>query len=167
MMPIESFDEHRVRTWYGMSAEVIVEYGRLHLVRVGRVALPHPPLVNLILRRGQPRTERLYLSFLHEFGHLQTLPVAMAHVLLLVITGRWRGRGFKGMITAILMAVTAHQALWELASESYVSFAAGSKYRHIYRRYPNRLGRVLFWGGMTGLTILLSREVMHRPSNHH
>ncbi|NOX60875.1 MAG: hypothetical protein GXP42_02840 [Chloroflexi bacterium] len=166
-MAVESVDQHHVRSWYGLSAEIIVEYGLWHLVRVGRVALPHPPLVNLVLRRGQPRTERLYLSFLHEFGHLQTLPVALAHALLLVVTGCWRGRGFKGTVFAILTAIVAHQALWELASESYVMVAAGPEYRRIYRDHPNLLGQIIFWGGMTALTVLLSRKVMRGPQTEH
>lgn len=152
-------DQHHVRTWYGLSAEIIVDYDFWHRVRVGRISLPHPPLVNLVLRRGQPRRERVYLSFLHEFGHLQTLPVALAHALLLIITGRWRGRGIWGTFVAILVAIIAHQALWELASESYVMVASGREYGRIYHDYPNPLGKITFWGGMAALAFFLSRRL--------
>ena len=162
MMAATSTDPHQVRSWYGLSAEIIVEHDLWHLVRVGPLALYHPPLVNLVLRQGQPRTERLYLSFLHEFGHLQTLPVAVAHAILLVITGRWRGRGLWGTIVAILAVILAHQALWELASESYVIAASGREYGRIYRDHPNPIGQITFWGGMAGLTFFLSRWIMRR-----
>lgn len=77
-MPDEQMAQ-AVRSWYGLPAEIAVENNLWHLVRVAGLSLHHPPLVNLILRRGLPREERLYLSFLHEFGHLQTLPVAVLH----------------------------------------------------------------------------------------
>lgn len=148
---------HRVRSWYGLPAEIGVENNLWHLVRVGGVALNHPPLVNLTLRRGQPRQERLYLSFLHEFGHLQTLPVAVLHVIWLLINGRWRGRGFWEALTALGGAVVAHQAVWELASESYVVLKSREEYGRIYRKFPNRIGQAAFWGGMGVTAVCLTR----------
>ncbi len=147
---------HHVRSWYGLSAEIGVENNLWHLVRVGRVALPHPPLVNLALRRGQPRQERLYLSFLHEFGHLQTLPVAVLHAIWLLADGRWRGLG------GTLAAVVAHQAVWELASESYVMVKARGEYGRIYHRYPNLVGRFAFWSVMFSLTLYLTRWLVRK-----
>ncbi len=144
---------HHVRSWYGLSAEIGVENNLWHLVRVGQVALPHPPAVNLALRRGQPRQERLYLSFLHEFGHLQTLPVAVLHALWLLANGRWRRRGFWGT----LAAVVAHEAVWEMASESYVLIKAKGEYGRIYRRHPNLAGRFAFWSVMFSLAFYLTR----------
>lgn len=123
-----------------------------HLVQVGGVALHHPPVVNLALRQGQPREERLYLSFLHEFGHLQTLPVAVIHALWLLVNGRWHRCGFGGM----LAAVVAHQAMWEIASESYVLVKAKGEYGHIYRDYPNPVGQFAFWSVMFSLAISLT-----------
>jgi len=148
---------HRVRSWYGLPAEIAVENNLWHLVRVGGVALNHPPLVNLLLRRGQPRRERLYLSFLHEFGHLQTLPVAVLHLLWLLVNGRWRGRGFWGNLTALSGAVVAHQAVWELASESYVMLKSQGEYNRIYQKFPNPLGQLVFWGGMGVIAMSLAR----------
>lgn len=157
--------QNNVRAWYGLSAEIVVEHGLWHLVRVGRVALYHPPLVNLLLRRGQPRRERLRLSFIHEFGHLQTLPVAVIHLLYLMVYGRWRGRGFWGTLTAVFAATVAHQATWELASETYVVANTGSEYGRIYREHPNPLGQTLFWGGMSILSLLLTHWVLMMARN--
>lgn len=145
-----------VRSWYGLPAEIGVEDGLWHLVRVGGLALHHPPLVNLLLRRGQPRRERLYLSFLHEFGHLQTLPVAVGHVLWLLVYGRFRGRGFLGKFMRLTAVVIAHEAVWELASESYVMVKARGEYGRIYRQYPNKAGQLIFWAGMTFITFALT-----------
>ena len=158
-------DDHYVRSWYGLSAEIVVDGGLWHLVRLGRLALYHPPLVNLALRRGMPRPERLKLSFLHEFGHLQTLPVAVIHLLWLVVDGRWRRPSKIQTGGVVLAAVVAHQATWELASESYVIGKTGPEYRRIYREHPNWLGHIVFWGGMALLSTLLTRWIMRKDDN--
>src|SRR3990172_5756052 len=82
----------KVRSWYGLSGEIEVENELWHLVKVGGVPLNHPPVVNLILRRGLPREDRLRLSYLHEYGHFQTLPLAVAHAFLLLWAGRRQRR---------------------------------------------------------------------------
>ncbi len=46
-----------VRSWYGLRGEIAVEHALWHLVRVGGVALHHPPVVNWILRRGLERED--------------------------------------------------------------------------------------------------------------
>ncbi len=153
-----------VCTWYGLRAEIEVENEFWHLVRVGRVSLPHPPVVNLILRRGLPPEDRLRLSFLHEFGHLQTLPVALAHAALLLLAGRWRGRGIRGTLAALGMALVAHETAWELFSETYAAASAGPDYRRAYRAHPNRAGQALFWGGMTALATLTTLNLLRRRS---
>ena len=148
---------HHVESWYGLLAEIAVENNLWHLVKVGGVALNHPPLVNLVLRWGLPRQERLYLSFLHEFGHLQTLPVPVLHLFWLWKNGRLQKRGFWGAIAALSAAVVAHQAVWELASESYVIMKSRGEYTHIYRKFPNPLGQLVFWGGMGVIAVSLTR----------
>ncbi len=161
-MPEDNPYHRHVRSWYGLSVEIDVAHDLWHLVRAGRLALPHPPLINFILRRGQSRDDRLYLSFLHEFGHVQTLPVPLAHIALLGLGGRWRGRGVRGLLSALLAALVAHQALWEMSSESYVMLAAGEEYGRIYRRSANTIGHIIFWGSMAALTFFFSRKVMRQ-----
>lgn len=165
-MPKETLDEqtHHVRSWYGVTAEIAVENNLWHLVRVGGVALPHPPLVNLVLRRGLPRQERLYLSFLHEFGHLQTLPVVVLHLLWLLKNGRWRGRGRWKTLAMLAAAAVTHEAVWELASETYVIVKTGPEYGRIYRRHPNPAGQITFWGSMAAAAVFLTRWLVRsRP----
>lgn len=73
----------RVRSWYGLKAEIDVEEGVWHRVEVGRLPLNHPPLVNLVLRHGLHNKDRQYLSLLHEFGHFQIMPLILIHTLVL------------------------------------------------------------------------------------
>ena len=145
-----------VRSWYGVTAEIAVENNLWHLVRVGGVALHHPPVVNLILRRGQPRQDRLYLSFLHEFGHLQTLPVAIIHGIWLLTVISWRGRRWRETLALLTGMAVAHEAVWELLSEMYVVLKAGTKYHRIYHEHPNRVGQIAFWSSMRLLSGVLS-----------
>ena len=108
----------KVRSWYGLTGEIEVENELWHLVKIGDVALHHPPLVNLILRRRLPREDRLRLSYLHEFGHFQTLPIALMHVLLILWAGRRQRRLLFGWPRWLMTLVIAHEAVWELASEA-------------------------------------------------
>jgi len=79
----------KVRTWYGLPAEILV--GRTwHWVRAGGLRLPHPGLVDIHLHQGVRRREREQLTYLHELGHLETLPLALLHALALWLTGRRR-----------------------------------------------------------------------------
>jgi hypothetical protein len=142
-------------------AEIAVENRLWHLIKVGWIPLPHPPVVNLILRRGLPEEERLKLSYLHEFGHLQTFPVALAHATLLLLLGRKRKGSFLDIVLMIAQAVVAHEAVWELASEGYAVARIGPEYRKIYSRYPNLIGQSLFWSGMLGLAAYFTRRLIN------
>jgi hypothetical protein len=51
------------------------------------------------------------------------------------------------------VALIAHEAAWELASESYVLARSGREYRRLYRKHPNPLLSA-FWVGMSGLALL-------------
>ncbi|MFQ5433580.1 MAG: hypothetical protein ACE5FD_01775 [Anaerolineae bacterium] len=146
-----------VSSWYGLPAEIVVENNLWHLVKVGGVALNHPPLVNLWLRWGLPRQDRLTLSFWHEFGHLQTLPVVVVHGLWLWKNGRWRGRGRFGFVRGFIIAWTVHQAVWELASEFYVLVKTGNSYGRIYHHPPGRIRVAAFGVSMLIMMVCLTR----------
>ena len=149
-----------VRSWYGLPAEIAVEDRLWHLVRVADVRLNHPPVVNLLLRRNLPEEDRLRLSFLHEYGHLQTLPIAAFHAVLLVRRMR-RVEGMRELFKAIVFAIVAHEAAWELAAEGYVLTNTGAEYCKIYRRNPNTLGQALFWTGMASTALLLTSRLVN------
>jgi len=144
----------RVRAWYGLPGEIVVEEGGWHLVSIAGIPLPHPPLVNRFIRRGLSRSERLRYSYLHEFGHLQTLPLALLHAGgLALLERRRRSRGGAGRRARVVALVGAHEALWELASEAYVAVQAGAEYRGAYRRNPFRWRLPVFWSVMGALAV--------------
>ncbi len=101
----------KVRSWYGLTGEIEVENELWHLVKVGNVALNHPPMINLVLRRRLPREDRLRLSYLHEFGHFQTLPIALMHVFLILWMGRAQQRTLFGWLKWLVILAIAHEAV--------------------------------------------------------
>jgi len=153
----------QIRSWYGLPGEIEVENELWHLVKVGGVPLNHPPVVNLILRRGLPREDRLRLSYLHEYGHFQTLPLAVAHALLLLWARRRQQRTILGWLTWLAALAVAHEAVWELASEGYAIAHDGAAYRESYRKTPNPLALV-FWAVMGSLGIGLSAWLLRSGS---
>lgn len=106
-----------VRSWYGLKGAINVEHHRYHLVKIGPFPLVHPPLVNLLLRKGLPREDRLELSFLHEFGHLQSLPIALIHLLSINGLRRKRRSKDKASFKSLIAMLLVHEAVWELGSE--------------------------------------------------
>ena len=153
----------QVRSWYGLPGEIEVENELWHLVQVGGVSLNHPPVVNLILRRGLPREDRLRLSYLHEYGHFQTLPLAVAHALLLLWAGHRQQHTFLGWLIWLAALAVAQEAVWELASEGYAIAHDGAAYQETYRKTPNPLAPV-FWAVIGGLGIGLSAWLLRRKT---
>lgn len=153
---MESTDAPRhVRSWYGLPGEIVVEHEHWHLVKVASLPLPHPPLINLFIRRGLPAEERRRLSYWHEFGHLQTLPIALLHAFWLLSFRPARQLPWKLRLLRMGSMFLAHEAVWELASEGYVVLKTGRDYRRMVQTHPNRwLAR--FWVGMTGLAVVAS-----------
>ena len=145
----------KVRSWYRLTGEIDVENELWHLVKVGNVALNHPPMVNLILRRGLARDDRLRLSYLHELGHFQTLPFALLHLILMLRSALGRRYSLSGWLAWLTALVLANVAVWELASEAYVAVQDDKAYFATYRKTRNPL-LPAFWLGMSGLGIGLS-----------
>ena len=106
------------RTWYGVDVDITVTKANFHLVKFLHIPLPHPGLVNWFARQGLDVDTRLSLTARHEFGHLQTLPIPLLHLLLLICQTRKQSR-LTGLPRFLLILLT-HQALWEVAAESYV-----------------------------------------------
>lgn len=139
----------KVRSWYGLEAEIDVDDELWHRVRVDSVPLNHPPLVNLVLRQGLPLIDRHRLSFLHEFGHFQTLPLVIVHSLVLYWASPKPVSFLRKIIWWLTFALT-HQVAWEIASEGYVVAHERGAYIRTYRQKPNLL-MPLFWGSMSGV----------------
>lgn len=153
----------KVRSWYGMTGEIEVENELWHLVKIGNIALHHPPLVNLMLRRGLPRNDRLRLSYLHEFGHFQTLPLTLVHMLIVVWAARTKRHSLRGWLGWLAGLAVAHEGVWEMLSEGYVLAQDPAAYRLVYHSSPNFM-LPLFWIKMSSLVAGLSWYLIKRSS---
>jgi hypothetical protein len=134
------------RTWYGLEAEVTVSESNFHQVKLPKITLPHPGVVNWFSRQGLSVDTRLELTALHEFGHLQTLPVPLLHLLFLL----WPRRG-KPRLTGwprFWMILLSHQTIWEVAAESYVIATDRRALTAPRPRWARGL-YFLFWGFVT------------------
>ncbi len=131
----------RVRTWYGAVGQVELHGPFWHLVGLWGLDVPHPPLVNLLVRLGLPLEAKRELSFKHEAGHLQTLPVALLMTALLLVRA-WRSRSITWRSLPLLWA--GHHAMWEMLAEGYVMWSNRDRYRRLYGDKPH-LGLMLFW----------------------
>ena len=131
---------HR-RTWFGLYATVTVGPGFVHKAGVGKVLIPHPPVINWLLRRGLSDTVGLKLSFLHEMAHFQTAPfIALYGVAILtgtVAAGRTNP-------LHVLFVVVGIQAAWEMLSEALTIIGNSPYYHSCYKGLP-KLPRITFW----------------------
>jgi hypothetical protein len=147
------------KTWYGLPVDITVSSSNLHRVSVLGLAFPHPGLVNMVSRLGLPIETRLALTAQHELGHLQTLPIPLVHLLILL----WprKGRPVGPRWRRFLVFLLTQQAVWEIAAESYVAVTDHQNIQS--KRY--KLARYLyagFWGGMTILAFLGTRFLLQR-----
>ncbi|NOY98440.1 MAG: hypothetical protein GXP40_04415 [Chloroflexi bacterium] len=154
-------DEH-VRTWYGLEAEITVTEANLHRVALPSLSLPHPGVVNWFARQGLDVDTRLALTARHEFGHLQTLPVPLLHLLLLLWPRRGRPR-LTGRLRFWLILLT-HQTLWEAAAETYVVATDRRAVTAPRPRWARGL-YALFWGCMTAFSILGTIRLLQRDQS--
>lgn len=131
---------HRT-TWFGVTARVTIGPGFMHRAGIGRVAIPHPPVANWLLRQGMPADLQRRLSFIHEFAHFQTAPVAFAYMAALFAQAFLKGGiGVK----EILILLGSTQALWEILSEGLMILEAPAAYHAWYAGIPS-WPRILFW----------------------
>ena len=149
-----------VQTWYGLPVDIAVSRSNWHRVMLPGIALPHLGLVNLLTRRSLPLDKRLALIWRHEFGHLQTLPLPVVHLLLVLWPRRVRRKGSRWQ--RVLVGLVAHHAVWEIAAEGYVAFHSWREQNHPY----SMAGRDVYAGwwcvigllATAGTAFLIGRE---------
>jgi hypothetical protein len=129
------------RMWFGMNATVTIGTGFIHKAGFGMISLPHPPVINLLLRQGLTEDDRDTLSFTHELGHFQTLPLAVLYTgLMLALT---YVTGHTGFIEIVLVLISTHAA-WEIVAEIITIASDMSLYRKYYEGIAV-IPRVIFW----------------------
>lgn len=117
----------------------------------GSLLLPHPPVVNWLLRRGLSVEGQYELSFRHEFGHLQSIPAAFLYAAALLAAGILEGHATPLTIVSLLVSV---QAAWEMMSELLAVFADTRSYRHYYEGV-SMLPRIIFWFLALSFTVMV------------
>ena len=134
-------DTQTMRTWFGLTARVTIGQGFIHKAGIGRLAIPHPPVANWLLRQGLPADVKRGLSFAHEFAHFQTGPVVLLYMILLSAACYMKGRIGPAVVLQILVSA---QAVWEMLSESVVVLTTRAPYRKSYQGII-KLPRFLSW----------------------
>ncbi len=136
-----------IRTWYGIHGTVVIGPGFRHSAGLGGILLPHPPIVNWLLRHGLPEGAGLDLNVRHEISHLHTLPLAFLHAAALaaltILSDHAGGAG-------IILGAAGAFAGWELMSEALTALSDLESYRREYRGVT-AFRRVLFWSLMAAL----------------
>ena len=86
----------------------------------------------------------------------------LAHLLLILWQRHGRGGGSRWL--RVLVGFVAHQALWEVAAESYVVVSAGPDRFRSRPRVGGVIGALL-WGGMASLAVACTMVLLRkRPS---
>lgn len=138
------------RTWYGVMATVSIGPGFWHEAGLGSLIIPHPPLVNLLLRQGLSEEARIKLAFAHEFGHLQSAPLYLAYTALLVL---WKFVCSSGNLPEIFFLLISAHATWEIGAEILAKAADYQQYREYYESVT-LIPRLIFWISTITLTML-------------
>ena len=133
-----------------MGGTVIIGPGFLHRTGLGWFLIPHPPLVNWLLRQGLLKNSRNALRVTHEFGHLQSAPLAVLYT----------AANYTAIITAnrgdlsnfILVFISTHAA-WEIMSEIFTIVIDPQFYHKCYQGV-SLVPRAIFWLSTILLTLI-------------
>ena len=136
----------RRMTWFGISGTVTIGPGFIHKAGLGGFLIPHPPVINWLLRRGLIEEAQYDLSFSHEFGHLQTLPLNLLYAGAVLTVALLKNH--TGLLEIILILVSTHSA-WEMMSEIF-TISSNTKMYHKYYQGISIIPRIIFWAS-TGL----------------
>ena len=143
-------ENRRMLTWYGVQATVIIGPGFVHKTGLGSFVIPHPPLASRLLRRALESGARQKLTFVHEFGHLQTAPMILMYgdaAMVIYLTNN------RANLSGALITLVGAQAAWEIVSELCVVRNDPQFYRESYHEV-GLLPRLIFWVLAGAFTLL-------------
>jgi hypothetical protein len=129
------------RKWYVVIATVTIGPGYIHNAGFGTISIPHPPVINWLLRQGLNENSRDTLSFTHEFGHLQTMPLAMFYTGVMLALASITG---NTALTEIILVLISTHAAWEIVSEIITIANDVPLYRKYYKE-TTVIPRIIFW----------------------
>jgi len=129
------------RTWFFLTAVVEVNPGHFHRAGFGRFLLPHPPVVNWLLRRGLTKDAYKTLCSEHEMGHLQALPFEILYSVIFVLAMMYNETNVvMGWFWAIISSVAA----WEIFAEMHTIRYVQPAYQYLYHEI-SPVPRIIFW----------------------
>jgi hypothetical protein len=140
----------KIRTWYGLDGTVIIGAGFMHKSGVENLIIPHPAVINWLLRLGLRENSATTLRINHETGHLQSAPLAVLYT----------AANYTAIITAnqvnlfnlILVFICTHAA-WEIMSEIF-TIVIGPQFYHKWYQGVSLVPRAIFWLSTSSLTLL-------------
>ena len=139
-----------MRTWFGANATITIGPGFMHKAGLGGFLIPHPPVINWLLRQGLREDMRYTLSCAHEFGHFQSAPLALPYAVVMLALTFVTGR--VSLLEIILVLISTHAA-WEVMSEILTITSDDQRYREFYQGITI-IPRIVFWISMGTLTII-------------
>jgi hypothetical protein len=138
------------RTWYGLNATVIIGPALMHWTGWRGLRIPHPGVINWLLRKGLTDNARDTLSVKHEIGHLETMPLAVLYMAMNLSVIFAAG---QTDLRNIILALISTQAAWEVMSELFTITSSAQLYRKIYEGVT-RIYRTVFWI-FSGILVLM------------
>lgn len=142
--------------WYGLNAAVSIGPGFLHTAGFGTFMLPHPPVINWLLRQHLTSHDSDSLSFTHEFGHLQTLPLAALYTGAMLLIALFARRN----LIEIIIILTSTHAAWEMMAEIFTIVSDAAHYKKCYRGVTV-VPRAIFWTVTGSLAVAGWVVVLH------
>ncbi len=143
------FKTLKMRTWYGARARVTIGPGFVHKAGFGGFVVPHPPVVNWLLRKGLETDAAYGLALAHEFGHLQTAPMILVYAGAAMVTYLTINRA---TLPGIMITLAGAQATWEIVSELYAIWSDSQFYREKYQKI-GIAPRLIFWALASALAL--------------
>jgi len=139
----------QLRTWYGVDAAITIGPDFIHRAGWRNFLIPHPPLVNWILRQGLNENDYYTLSISHEFAHFQSAPLALSYTVGMIALAA--GEDLSLLSMAIIIIST--HAVWEFLSEILTIIHNRQFYRRCYKGISS-VSRWVFWISVSGLAFL-------------
>ena len=137
------------RTWYGVNAAVSIGPGFIHWAGWRNFLIPHPPIVNWILRRGLNENDFYTLSLSHEFAHFQSAPLALPYTVGLIAFAAVKA---SSLLSMMIIFISTH-AVWEILSEIFTIIHNRQFYSWCYIGISS-VSRLVFWSSMSLLALL-------------
>jgi ABC-type enterochelin transport system permease subunit len=140
----------KVRTWYGLNGTVIIGAGLMHKSGVGSLLIPHPAVVNWLLRLGLIENSATTLRINHEIGHLQSAPLYVLYTAMnytaIVAANQ------VNLFNLILVFICTHAA-WEIMSE-ILTIVIDPQFYHKCYQGVSLVPRAIFWLSTISLTLI-------------